>query len=265
MTQPLINRDYYQPQGLSVRFYDALTSIDPSVRGDIDFYASQLREPNERFLELGCGTGRVTLGLGAKGFQGVGVDISPAMLEVAERKRRDPATINAGNVLFLADDLLSLQLPIRFHAVIVPFYTFNHLRDRRQRAKALAVMAQHLLPGRSLVIHAISPDMLKLAPSQGPAVVLNFNDPPSRLEVSRGKRVDDPGGRTSTYPMHYRHLSQEGQVLEEAVERLTYSWFADGELERLADKAGLRLMQTLTSFDMSQTGKERIYLLKKPC
>jgi ubiquinone/menaquinone biosynthesis C-methylase UbiE len=265
MTQPPLDRDYYQPQGLSVRFYDALTSIDPSVRGDIEFYAGQLRAPGERVLELGCGTGRVALALAARGFQVFGVDSSSAMLEIAERKRRDSGTVNAKRVMFLASDLLNLQLPIQFHTVIVPFYTFNHLRDRRQRAKALAVMARHLIPGRSLVIHAISPEMLKLPPSQGPAVVLNFDDPPSRLEVSRGKRVDDPDGSRSTYPMHYRYLSRDGEQLEEALERLTYSGFAAGELERLADKAGLRLVQTLDSFEASRSGKERIYLLEKPC
>ncbi len=65
--------------------------------------------------------------------------------------------------------------------------------------------------------------------------------------------------------MHYRYLSRDGEQLEEALERLTYSGFAAGELERLADKAGLRLVQTLDSFEASRNGKERIYLLEKPC
>jgi ubiquinone/menaquinone biosynthesis C-methylase UbiE len=58
-------KEYYTDDTLSVRFYDAITSVDPHIRGDVDFYAAYLRSPGERVLELGCGTGRVAIALAA--------------------------------------------------------------------------------------------------------------------------------------------------------------------------------------------------------
>ena len=53
--------EYYGEGALSVRFYDAVTSIDSSINGDIDFYAELLGSAPGQVLEIGCGTGRVAL------------------------------------------------------------------------------------------------------------------------------------------------------------------------------------------------------------
>ena len=41
--------------------------------------------PGQRVLDVGCGTGRVTAGAVARGATAVGVDISPVLIEAAER------------------------------------------------------------------------------------------------------------------------------------------------------------------------------------
>ncbi len=46
-------------------------------------------EPGARILEVGCGNGRIILRLALKGYQVVGIDISPLFIEKAKEKARE--------------------------------------------------------------------------------------------------------------------------------------------------------------------------------
>jgi ubiquinone/menaquinone biosynthesis C-methylase UbiE len=61
-------------------------------------------EPGLRVLDVGCGTGNLTLKLASRSKEIVGVDISEAMLETARERARRSAT---GNVRFLDADIAS--------------------------------------------------------------------------------------------------------------------------------------------------------------
>jgi SAM-dependent methyltransferase len=68
-----------------VAIYDAVNSYEPGTQPD--FYLGVAEEVNaETVVELGCGTGIITLLLAGKGYQMIGVDPSSVMLEVARQK-----------------------------------------------------------------------------------------------------------------------------------------------------------------------------------
>jgi SAM-dependent methyltransferase len=68
-----------------VAIYDAVNAYEP--RTQPDFYVNLAEEIGaERVIDLGCGTGIVTLQLADKGFHAIGVDPSPLMLDAARRK-----------------------------------------------------------------------------------------------------------------------------------------------------------------------------------
>ncbi len=67
--------------------------------------------PGQRILDVGCGTGRHSRALAARGFEVVGVDISPRFVEVAEAQ--------AGpNETYLLADARELAFEHEFDAVI---------------------------------------------------------------------------------------------------------------------------------------------------
>src|SRR4029077_12470948 len=62
----------------------------PIVRGrlqDATFYRDAARDFGDPILELGCGTGRITMALAEAGKRVTGLDISERMLERAGKKR----------------------------------------------------------------------------------------------------------------------------------------------------------------------------------
>ena len=254
-------REYYSENALSVRFYDAVTSIDPSVRGDVDFYANYLHSPAQQVLELGCGTGRVAIALAAGGHSVTGIDSSEPMLKLARMKCRKLAPKQLNNVQFLKYDMVTLDLPIRFHLIIVPYYTFNHLKGRSLRARCLATIAEHLLPGARAIIHAASPEKLR-EPRTTRKHVFRLNKHGARLEVSWRPANIDEKQRVLIQIVTYELFAADGTLVAASVERLRYWWFSDCELEISAQKAGFENEQTLTSFG-SERGHERIYVLRK--
>lgn len=255
--------DYYAAESLSVKFYDAVSRADRAVDGDTDFYCRRLGPAPKRVLELGCGTGRVALALAAEGYSVLGIDLAEPMLRraVAKRQRLPPA--EARNVQFRLHDLLTLELPYRFDAVLVPFYTINHLSGRAQRVQALKTIARHLKPGGISVIHACSPERLreKLGPKR-PGMVINFEPSNSRLEVTWNLPALDEGRRKRTQLVEYQYIGADRSLLQASTERLTYFWFPDSEVERAAHQVGLKPIETLTSFTGEQGG-ERIYVFER--
>ena len=68
-----------------VAIYDAVNAYEPGAQPD--FYLGVAREVRaETVIDLGCGTGIISLQLASRGYRVIGVDPSPLMLEAALQK-----------------------------------------------------------------------------------------------------------------------------------------------------------------------------------
>ncbi|MBQ3509001.1 MAG: class I SAM-dependent methyltransferase [Peptococcaceae bacterium] len=113
------------------KMYDALMD-DVNYQEWADYIDTMLQKngcPGKRLLDLGCGTGNISIPLAQKGYQVTGVDLSAEMLDIARSKSEA-----AGLVIdWQQQDLTELQLlddagaePV-FDAIIATFDVFNHL------------------------------------------------------------------------------------------------------------------------------------------
>ena len=76
---------------------------------DISFYVNEARKSGGPVLELGSGTGRVTIPVASSGIEIVGMDMSPTMLNIAQGKADDQIT-NTNNLTFIEGDMTSFSL-----------------------------------------------------------------------------------------------------------------------------------------------------------
>lgn len=68
-----------------VLIYDAVNSYEPGTQPD--FYLGVAEQVSaETVVDLGCGTGIITLELANRGYRMIGIDPSPLMLEMAQQK-----------------------------------------------------------------------------------------------------------------------------------------------------------------------------------
>lgn len=123
-------------------------------RGTIDDVYQRLAElvaePGARVLDVGCGTGNVTLACAARGADVVGIDLDAGMLEVARAK---PAPDGAGNVEWMELGALELEdrfPPASFDAA-ASCLLFSELTDDEQ-AYLLSTLTSRVRPGGTVAI-----------------------------------------------------------------------------------------------------------------
>jgi SAM-dependent methyltransferase len=142
-------------------------------------------------LDFGCGVGRVALALAGRCGSVLGVDVSPSMLQVAERLREERGT---GNLSYarVDDSLSGLGGPFDFiHSYIV----FQHIPSRRG-LRILRALLGTLKAGGACALQFVvtSPHPLLHAPLLGPLRVARQN-----LRRLLGRR---PRMQMNAYPVN---------------------------------------------------------------
>jgi SAM-dependent methyltransferase len=128
-------------------------------KADVAFYTELARESRGPVLELGAGTGRITLALARAGVDVVGIDQSTAMLaRAAEHVARLPVAARK-HVTLRQGDMRKVRLRRRFPLVIAPFNLFMHMFTRTNVERALATVRAHLAPRGRFVMDVLMPDL----------------------------------------------------------------------------------------------------------
>ncbi|MBQ1261110.1 MAG: class I SAM-dependent methyltransferase [Clostridia bacterium] len=134
--------------------YDMLAPIYDAVNGEIDYSAwadfieAQIKKhyaPRaELVLDLGCGTGRMTLELARRGYDMTGVDYSPEMLDVARDALEKEGL--ADKTLLLCQDIREFELYGTVDVALCCLDTMNHLTKPKDFRTALSLVHNYLNP-----------------------------------------------------------------------------------------------------------------------
>jgi len=102
-------------------------------------------------IDMGAGTGRALVGLARRGFRGLAVDLSPAMLRiVTEKARRENLPVRG--VLANLVELDCVRDRTCDYALCL-FSTLGMIRTREHRDRVLAHAWRILKPGGLLIVH----------------------------------------------------------------------------------------------------------------
>jgi SAM-dependent methyltransferase len=135
---------------------------------DIPFWQGLLRrETPHTVLEVGCGTGRITLPLarqGARqGFQVIGLEAEQPMLDRAsQRCAAEPAEVQRALQL-VHGDLRTIDLRTRFEAILLPYGIAHHLICLDDQIAAWRNARRHLHPGGLLAVDVGAAEVQVLA------------------------------------------------------------------------------------------------------
>lgn len=149
-------------RGTSEHYADALL-YDHDYRRrrmDVQYYLGVAAElARGPILELGCGSGRITVPLARNGHEVVGVDLSRTMLARARERVATLPEKRRALVELQQGDFRDLALGRRFSLVICPFNAVMHLYERADFERFADVVKRHLAPGGHFVFDVLLPDL----------------------------------------------------------------------------------------------------------
>ena len=253
---------------LAAKHYDAAYSVKEYLV-DRDFYLYLAGEYGGPVLELGCGTGRITLPFARQGLDVTGIDASRAMLEVLRAKLADEPAAVKRRVRVVEGDFRTLCLSYQYPLVVIPFRPMQHMYTTEDQLAALKNARRHLADGGVLAFDVFNPRFDKLLSGDGQEhLELEWHTEDETGRTIRRYFVKDgfdPVNLVFTGTFIFR-LCEGDQVLSEEVEPIKMSVYTYPHLKALFCAAGLESVVEFGSFDRKPIGSgapEMIFLLKR--
>ncbi len=123
--------------------YDRLQDMDYGSFADYYEKLFKLNNINPKLmLDLGCGTGNITIPMAKRGYDMIGVDLSSEMLDIASAKAREQET----DILFLNQDMTEFELYGTVDAAICTLDGVNYLTEDGALDKLFALIHNYLNP-----------------------------------------------------------------------------------------------------------------------
>ncbi len=122
----------------TAKYYEAF-----ATRPDEPFYLEMAKRYSSPFLELGSGTGRITLLLAEAGYRIVGVELSPEMMDIAQENLEKLSEEAQSRVTFHSGDITDFNLNQKFSLIIIPS-AFKFLLTLDDQLACLKCARNHL-------------------------------------------------------------------------------------------------------------------------
>jgi SAM-dependent methyltransferase len=122
---------------------------------DLKLYVRLARESKCAVLEMGSGSGRICVELARQGIRVTGIELSGAMIAIAnERVRQDLSGAERDNLEMVQDDMCTTRLGKTFGLIIFPYSSLLELQTLDQAGQAVQNAYSMLDSGGTLVVDA---------------------------------------------------------------------------------------------------------------
>jgi SAM-dependent methyltransferase len=245
----------YWPYDLIAEFYDEDIGRNTDGR-DVAWYVAQVERAvaalGGSVLEMGCGTGRVTLALAAAGLRVIALDRSLPMLR--ELVRKTVASECRHLIHPVAANMSRPGLGHRFAAIICPYSAFGYLVEADDCARMLAAVRERLSPDGILLLDMIIPDP---AFERAEAEIYDYDRalPPGSwapaTRLVRYKRVIRLRPQVNRIERRYRFLDETGDLVREVRTQSQIRLYTAETLQAVLTEAGFTRLQVCGDFDAS--------------
>jgi SAM-dependent methyltransferase len=201
---------------------DYLRTVRPPTREQIARQCDMIERrlglrPGATLLDVGCGLGLQVMELSARGYLGVGLDLSLPMLSRASEE----AQMRALRVNFLHSDMREMSFDGAFDAVLCLGTSLGYFDDDTNR-RIVERLHRALKPGGQLLLDLVNRDyVIRSQPNliwfEGDGCVCmeesEFNFFTSRLHVKRTVILDSGRQTENEYSLRLYSLHELGQLL----------------------------------------------------
>jgi SAM-dependent methyltransferase len=252
----------------TAEFYDFV--VPYRTREDVAFFVEAAQASGGPVLEVGCGTGRVLIPTARAGIAITGIDLSPHMLDLCQRKlAREAADVHACAQLELAD-MRDFELGQTFKLITIPFRPFQHLIEVEDQIGCLRCIHRHLADEGRFILDVFNPSLRAIASEvtgEEDGHEPEFTLPDGRRVLRRNRVVArDVCRQVQDIELIYHVTHPDGRT-ERIVHAFPMRYFFRYEVEHLLARCGFELEELYADYDRSPYGSkypgELIFLAKK--
>lgn len=231
-----------------MKSYDLIASWYDSDMGqnnpgeDIPFYLRYAAANRGGILELGCGTGRMTLPFLKAGFSVLGMDSSAAMLQRLAEKLQPLDRRERQRLTLLCADMCYLCLKRKFKTVCCAFSLLTYLTTKEDQEHFFRNVHEWLDDDGHLLLDVFVPqDRMQTLPDD--QIYFDYRRPwKEDLLLERSKQIiKHPEGQLNTIRRFYKILDRDLHVRKEIVTEERIRIFYPEELHRLLTGYGFRI------------------------
>ena len=207
-------------------------------------------------LDLGCGTGTLTELLYQKGYDLIGVDNSPQMLDVAMEKRAE----SGSDILYLLQDMRELELYSTVGTVISVCDSLNYLLKEEDLLRVFRLVDNYLYPGGLFLFDFNT--VYKYSQVIGDTVIAENREDCSFIWENYYHEEEEINEYDLTV-----FVQEEGDRFRRFTENHFQRGYTVEHMCRLVEQAGMQVVRLLDADTLGEASdqSERIYALAREC
>lgn len=216
-----------------------------SIRGDIEWYRNKARQFGGPILELGAGTGRITIPLAQDGHSVFALDLDQRMLASLNRKISKLPTNAKERITIIEGDMRSFHLDREFPLIMIPYRAFLHNTNYGDQIICLQRVYEHLKPGGCLAFNIFHPSLDYMSGNRGALEGVwrwleTFKLPDGGYILkSEAKHYDTI--KKHIYSMNrYEQYDANSELSRTFLQQLELAYLYPDEIRYLLEKAGFR-------------------------
>lgn len=183
---------------------------------EIPFFLAAAQRFGSPVLELGCGSGRITIPLARAGVDIDGIDLSESMLDRARARAKIYA---CEQIRFFQGDFSQLETPRTYRLIFCATNALQHLLHNQQIDDCFQAVRRCLAPAGLFLIDVFNPDATRLARTWNQRYL--FKEMQTRTDgtLSLFARSEyAPKSRVLRFQLDYRRQADDRQVKVKDVE-----------------------------------------------
>ena len=234
---------------------------------DIPFYMDYAKKQNGHILELGCGTGRVSIELAKAGFSVTGLDLSEKMLEIYKDKVSTLQNDEQNRINIINGNMASFKIDTKFSLIIAPFRAFQSLTQENDIQNCLNCIKNHLDIDGIFIINVFRPNkVLDESWCSGENIQWERDDPKTGFHVIKKDVREKINIKNQIiYPRFIFEIADKEGKINKIYEDLELKYYYYEQLKTILEENGFTITEEYGWYDKSkiENGRELIMICKQ--
>jgi SAM-dependent methyltransferase len=245
--------------------YGVWTATAGSTRANKAFYVEAYAAAAGPVVELGVGDGRIVVDAAARGKAIIGVDRSPAMLQLC-RERAERAGV-LDRLTLLEADFRTFALTEPAGLIALPYHSLGHLTTLADKRDALRNIHAQLRPGGRFVFDDFFMTPARLDQMRRVQLRAEYVAPSGHETLLWVTSLVDEPAQTMRVVTWEDTLAADGTMIARRYRTLSLSWMSPAQARQLLAEAGFQVEACFGAFDGtpfdSATADEQIWIARK--